>query len=94
MSDFVNRVAQIRRPGLLMRAVRFGLADYRRASFLKRYAPGETAPERVLPRLIEAEERLEETRRRGDTTYSISDHIEVLVALIAELRCMGCRPLS
>lgn len=86
MSDFDKTLAAIRRPGLLMRAVRFGLADYHRGRLLKRLLPGETAPDRILPRLIEAEARLEDTRRLGDAGYSVSAHVEVLVALIAESR--------
>ena len=86
MSDFRKTLAEMRRPGLLMRAVRFGLSDYRRTRDLRRLAPGETRSDRILPRLIEAEAELEDTRLRGDAAYSIQDHIEVLVALIAEAR--------
>ncbi len=91
MSDYSKILTEMRRPGLLMRAVRFGLADYHRGRLLKRLVPGETAAERILPRLIEAEARLEDTRRSGDAAYSIADHIEVLVALIAESRLMRAR---
>ncbi|VDC31978.1 DUF6477 family protein [Pseudogemmobacter humi] len=86
MSDFRTLLAEMRRPGILMRAVRFGLADYQRQHMLKRLAPEETRPERILPRLFETEARLEETRQRGDANYSIRDHIEVLVTLVAETR--------
>lgn len=92
MSDFRKTLAEMRRPGLLMRAVRFGLADYRRTRDLRRLAPGETRPERIVPRLIEAEALLEDTRLRGDAAYSISAHIEVLVALISEARLLAPRP--
>jgi hypothetical protein len=88
MSDYRKSLAELRRPGLLMRAARFGLADYNRRRFLKGLTPEETTSERILPRLIEAEARLEETRRSGDAAYSISDHVEVLVALIAESRLL------
>jgi hypothetical protein len=91
MFDPDKTLADLRRPGLLMRAVRFGLADYHRGRLLKRLVPGETRADRILPRLIEAEARLEDTRRNGDAAYSISTHVEVLVALIAECRLMGHR---
>lgn len=89
MPDFRDTLAQMRRPGLLMRAVRCGLPDYRRARDLRRFAPGETRLDRILPCLIEAEARLEDIRVRGDAGYSISAHIEVLVALIAEARLLS-----
>lgn len=88
MSDFCTPISRLRRPGLLMRAVRFGLSDYPRGRLLKRLTPGDILPERTVPRLLEAEARLEETRRNGDAAYSVSDHIEVLVALIAESRLL------
>lgn len=91
MSDYSNILSDLRRPGLLMRAVRFGLADYSRGRLLKRLVPGESLTERIVPRLIEAEARLEEIRRSGDASYSVSDHVEVLVALIAEARLMRLR---
>lgn len=91
MSDYSKILSEMRRPGLLMRAVRFGLADYHRGRLLKRLVPGETMADRIVPRLFEAEARLEEIRRNGDATYSISDHVEVLVALIAETRLLRPR---
>lgn len=84
MSDFRKTLSEMRRPSMLMRAARLGLPDYHRGRWLKRLAPGETSPERILPQLLTAEERLEETRRRGDACYSIAQHIEVLIALLAE----------
>lgn len=84
MSDFRKTLSEMRRPSLLMRAARLGLPDYQRGRWLKRLAPGETLPERILPQLLSAEERLEEIRQRGDASYSIPRHIEVLIALLAE----------
>ncbi|NGM47794.1 hypothetical protein G5B31_19875 [Rhodobacter sp. SGA-6-6] len=84
MSDFRKTLSEMRRPSMLMRAARLGLPDYHRGRWLKRLAPGETSPERILPQLLTAEERLEATRRRGDACYSIAQHIEVLIALLAE----------
>lgn len=84
MSDFRKTLSEMRRPSLLMRAARLGLPDYQRARWLKRLAPGETSPERILPQLLSAEEQMEETRRSGDASYSIARHLEVLIALLAE----------
>ncbi len=87
-------LATLRRPGLLMQAARHGLAHYRRARLLPRLLGGETRPDRALPRLIEAEARLEETRLRGDAAYSIPAHVEMLVALLAEARLAAGRPVG
>ncbi|MCB6177200.1 DUF6477 family protein [Rhodobacter sp. Har01] len=81
-------LSQLRRPGLMMRAARFGLVHYRRGRQLQRLLAGEMRPERTVPRLFEAEAAFEETRRRGDAAYSVVAHLEVLVALLAECRLL------
>ncbi|SEN44737.1 hypothetical protein SAMN04488103_10599 [Gemmobacter aquatilis] len=90
MTDFRSLLADLRRPCLLLRAARFGVEDFRRDRDLKRVLNGEcpSGPEKSLPRLIAEEERLEETRRIGDASYSLNRHIEVLIALISELRLL------
>lgn len=94
MSDFCKTISQMRRPSLLMRAARLGLTEYHRARWLKRLVPGETTPERTVARLISVEEELEETRLRGDAGYSITHHIEVLIALLAEARLLRSLPVA
>jgi hypothetical protein len=87
MTDFRTLLADLRRPRLLIRAARHGLADYRRERDLRRLIdPG--TPEQSLPRLWHEEERMEETRRTGCASYSIARHIEVLIALMAEVRLL------
>jgi hypothetical protein len=39
-------------------------------------------------RLLNEEERLEATRRAGEASYSASRHIEVLIALMNEVRLL------
>lgn len=87
MSDIRTLISDLRRPRLLLRAARFGAADYRRDRDLKRLLQGDAlpAPEQTLPRLIDEEGRLEQTRRSGDASYSLTRHIDILIALIAEL---------
>lgn len=90
MTDFRALLADLRRPRLLIRAARHGLADYRRDRDLKRLVQlhGPATPEAALPRLLSEEERLEEIRRSGDAGYSLARHIEVLIALMAEVRLL------
>lgn len=88
MSDTRTILGTLRRPPLLMRAVRAGLAHYRRGPALRRLAGGETLPARALTRLLAHEARMEETRASGGAGYSPARHVELLVALVAEARLL------
>lgn len=90
MTDFVGLLTSLRRPRLLIRAARFGLRDYNRERDLRRLVGSETVPTpaTAIPTLIAEERRLEDTRRARDAAYSPARHVELLVALIAEVRLM------
>lgn len=92
MSDPVTLVAELRRPRLLVRAARAGLADYSRRRDLGRVmrmgGGASPAPERALSALLAEEERVEATRRAGDASYSFVRHIELLIAMMAEARLL------
>ncbi len=87
MTDCHTRIAALRRPRLLLQAARFGLADYRPERDLRRITG--LPPGAALPALLAAEEALERIRKTGDATYSITRHLEVLIALLAEARRSG-----
>ncbi len=76
----------LNRPRLLIRAARFGLADYNRDRDLKRLmrVQATPSPAKALDGLIIAEAELEETRTSGEAAYSVSRHVELLIALMAE----------
>jgi len=88
MPDISPMLANIRRPRLLIRAARFGIEDYCRDRDLKRLLRLDRLahPRSNLDRLVGEESRLEEERRAGAATYSVTRHIEMLIALIAEAR--------
>lgn len=90
MTDFRSLLAELRRPRLLIRAARHGLADYHRERDLKRLLDIQrpASPEVALPQLMSEEKRLEDNRRNGCIGYSLSRHIEVLIALMAEARLL------
>ena len=91
MTDFCALLRSLRRPRLLIQAARCGLPEYRRERDLRRIA-GLTvmlSPEKALPKLLSEEEALEQTRQTGDAAYSLSRHIEVLIALMAETRLLA-----
>lgn len=87
MNDFRSLLADLRRPRLLIRAARHGLADYRRERDLRRLI-GPAPAEQALPQLWSEEERMEATRQTGDASYSITRHVDLLIALMAEVRLL------
>ncbi len=90
MSRLLASLHSIRRPQTLMRAARFGLRDYNRERDLKRLTkqPKAPPPQKALATLILLEETLETTRLEGLGTYSVGRHIEVLAAIMGELRLL------
>ena len=93
MTDARPALAALRRPRLLIRAARFGLADYRRARDLKRLLGlwPLPAPQLVFMALIEAEQRQEDRRAAGAAEYSVTRHVELLIALMAEALAQEAR---
>ncbi len=94
MTNPLTVLKSLRRPRLLIRAARFGLADYRRERDLRRLV-GEAAPmttETALAALIEREQRMETTRCTGAGAYSVARHVELLIAIMAEARLVLAAP--
>lgn len=87
---------QVRRPRLLLRTARIGLAEYVRERDLRRVLrlPAPPAPgPGVVRQLLELEAAMEDRRLRaphlvGDTWHA-ARHVEVLIALLAESRLMA-----
>ncbi|OYU39166.1 MAG: hypothetical protein CFE33_12155 [Pseudorhodobacter sp. PARRP1] len=94
MTDFRALLETLRRPRMLIRAARCGVLDYRRERDLKRLVDSTPTPERAVTRLLAEEERLEDIRISGEASYSVARHIEVLIALIAEVRLLPRSPTA
>lgn len=94
MTDFRTKIHQLQRPKMLIHAARMGLADYRRERDLRRFGYISWPPEKTLPHLLDAEGHLEECRRNGEMSYSIAQHIDVLIALMGEMRLLPPRPTT
>jgi len=90
MSDLVSFFKALRRPRLLIRAARIGATEYRRDRDLRRLlrASRLPGPAAGMRRLLALEADFEAVRRAKDTTYSISRHVEILSALIAEAQLL------
>lgn len=91
-----DALSHLRRPRLLITAARFGLAEYDRARDLRRILRDAKppAPAAAIARLIEEEAGLDETRRAGEATYSVARHVDVLIALMGEMRLLPRNPVA
>lgn len=89
MTDARTILSNLRRPRLLIQAARFALDDYRRDRDLRRILPVPTSQERTVRQLLAEEERLESDRAAGSLSYAVARHIDVLVALMAEVRLLS-----
>lgn len=75
------------RPRILTRAAKAGAALYKRERDLGRILPKLTrkvAKPALINAIAEAEERCEAERSTGSATYSLTRHISLLSALLAE----------
>lgn len=89
--DPARTLNALRRPALILRAARHGLADYRRERDLRRLlkSPQTPPPARALAELMAREAEIEATRCEGNHSYSFSRHVDLLIALLAEARLAG-----
>lgn len=89
-------LASIRRPLMLLRTARHGTLDYDREGALKRILrlPAAPAPgPQTLARLLELEAQHNDCRIRppheAGNPWRAAQHVEVLIALIAEARLLA-----
>lgn len=82
-------LANLRRPRLLMQAVRFGLKDYPRASLRKKFGLLGLSHSQTKARLFTLEAEMEHQRKFGLGSYRAARHIELLVTLLAEEALAG-----
>jgi len=90
MTDLLKILGNLHRPRLLIRAARFGIQDYNRNRDLRKLTSDTAVPRPVqaVKSLMMTEAQMEETRKNGDASYSVSRHVEVLIALMAEARLL------
>jgi len=92
----MDRLRRTRRPRLLLRTARFGLAEYRRERDLRAMLrlPAAPPPGPATVALLLDLEAAEEARRSRPTAepgeaWRAARHVELLVALIAETQLMA-----
>lgn len=96
MLDIKTRLNTLKRPRLLVRAVRFGADDYRRDVHLKRLLHCEQLPRPAdaVMQLLDLEAEANALREAKSGNYTIARHIEILIALSGEAQLMqDTRPL-
>jgi hypothetical protein len=93
MTEIEREAESLRRPNILIRAARAGTRGYNRNRDLRRLLRCEPpTPAVALRRLIDAEGVVEMRRRTGDAGYSLTRHVELLIALIAEIGLLRGNP--
>ena len=97
MLDLKTRLMTLKRPRLLVRAVRFGSDDYRRNVHLRRLLHCESPPRpaEALMQLFDLEAEANHWRETKSGNYSIARHVEILIALSGEaqlLQATSARP--
>lgn len=96
MTHTIESLQTLHRPSLLIRAARHGLREYDRKKDLRRVLRNTDAPVpgAALDLLAATEAQHEATRKAGDASYSVSRHLEALIALMAEIRMVRATRLS
>lgn len=97
MQDLSTMLSSLRRPRLLIRAARCGQRDYNRDRHLQRLLGYGSLPRpaAALMRLMELERVLDDQRRADDAGYSITRHLDLLIAMMGEARLLqACRAPS
>ena len=90
MLDISARIAQLRRPSLLIKTARFGLDEYTRDVHLRRILKTDSIP-RPAPavmQLLDVESAINTARIEKQATYSVARHVDVMIALMAEAQIL------
>ena len=94
MQDSFSLLKSLRRPPLLIRAARFGLADYSRERDLRRLVktsklPG---PRQAILHLMEEEAQLNDARKQDGGMYNVTRHVQIMIALLGEASLIEASP--
>lgn len=90
MLDLQSLVRTLKRPGLLVRAARFGLDDYRREHTLRQLLRVEDLPTTgaALIQLLDLEAAANDQRLSISAEYNTASHIALLTAIMGEARLL------
>lgn len=90
MKDLNSMIAALKRPTLLTRAARFGLAHYRRDTHLRMALDMASLPRPgpALMMLMELESEQDMRRRSRDANYAPARHVALLIAILGEAEAL------
>lgn len=90
MQDILSMVDTLSRPRLLTRAARLGANEYRREAHLQRLLGYGQLPRtgEALLQLLQHESTINAQRTSGDAGYSLTRHVDLLIAIVAEARVL------
>ncbi|MEM7075372.1 MAG: DUF6477 family protein [Pseudomonadota bacterium] len=90
MTDLLQTLSTLKRPRLLINAARIGTADYRRTPHLERHLGdlSNLTHDTALRLLMDIELDLNAQRESRMAAYSVARHVEVLIAMMHEARCL------
>ena len=90
MQDLISMMNALHRPRLLIRAARLGADEYRRDRHLHRILGYGALPRSgpAMLRLMELEQIANDMRLSSDAGYSLTRHLDILIALIGESRVL------
>lgn len=96
MQDILSMLNALRRPRILIRAARHGAQDYNRDRHLQRILGYGSLPRHAaaVMRLIEVEAQVNDQRLAGDAAYSVTRHLDLLIALMGEARLLRAARLG
>ncbi len=90
MQDVLGVMDRLKRPKLLIRAARLGAEEYKRDTHLPRilgYGHMPRAAE-ALMRLMQLEIEMNDKRKTSDASYSLTRHLDMLIAMVGEARIL------
>lgn len=96
MKDLNSMIAALKRPKLLTRAARIGVAHYRRDLHLRMALDIGTLPRpgEALMMLMDAEAEQNARRKNRDANYAPARHVGILIAMLGEAEALrgvqGC----
>lgn len=93
MQDLLGRVSALSRPRVLVDAANHAVGCYRRDTHLRRIIKSDSLPRHgaAVMRLLDLEGELERARTLKSAHYSPRKHLEVMIALLGELRLWRAR---
>lgn len=96
MQDLLTMLTTLSRPRLLIRAARFGQSTYNRERHLQRILGYGSLPRpaAALLRLIELEREVDEQRRADDAGYTLTRHVDLLIAMMGEAELLQANRAS